>query len=576
MKKALKKSLYDAHYKLSLEWHDTKNGDLRPNDVAPSSNRRVWWKCEKGHEWETSICNRIRIKGGNCPYCTNKRVCGDNCLATLRPEIAKEWHPTKNGLLTPYDVVMGSSKKVWWKCEKGHEWETKVCNRTRKKGAGCHYCCGQKVLFENSIVITHPELLRDWHALKNANIKPSNISYGSDKKVWWKCEKGHEWEARVSGRTMKNSGCPYCSGRNATGENCLAAVYPEIAKEWHPTKNKLLTPYDVTPKSGSKVWWRCEEGHEWRATIHQRGEGTNCPRCKVRTSFPEQAIFHFIQKRLNNTISQHVTDEGVEFDIFNSELSFAVEYDGYHWHKPRYKQDIEKSDYARKKGIFLVRVREKGLKEVSPNFTMNIFTEVFVQNDSGFSELNRVISQILKVISEKNNLSPKKMSIDTERQKYKIIEGSKKIKLVNSIAFQYPHLAKEWHPTKNKKSKPEHFQKGAHVKVWWQCHKGHEWESFIYSRTVGVGCPYCANRRVCIDNCLATLRPEIAKEWHPTKNGSLTPYDVVIGTYKEVWWRCEKGHEWETKVCNRTSKTGTGCPCCYRRNRLVKVKKINK
>ncbi|WP_225985451.1 zinc-ribbon domain-containing protein [Priestia endophytica] len=68
----------------------------------------------------------------------------------------------------------------------------------------------------------------------------------------------------------------------------------------------------------------------------------------------------------------------------------------------------------------------------------------------------------------------------------------------------------------------------------------------------------------------------MAKEWHPTKNGSLTPYDVVIGTYKEVWWRCEKGHAWETKVCNRTSKKGTGCPCCSRRNRLGKVQKFKK
>ncbi|WP_255261530.1 zinc-ribbon domain-containing protein [Bacillus pseudomycoides] len=540
---------------LAKEWHLIKNGELTPYDVMRSSNKKAWWKCEKGHEWEASPWNRH--KGRGCPYCSNKKVCIDNCLATLNPEIAKEWHPTKNGKLTPYDVVAGSYTKVWWMCNEGHEWETQVRNRTQ--GNGCPYCCGQKTLFEKSIVVTHPELLKEWHLSKNIAVDFSTISFGSERKVWWKCKKGHEWETSVYSRTRKNTGCPYCSGRNATIDNCLAYIYPEIAKEWHPTKNGTLTPYDVTPKSGKRVWWVCEKGHEWQTTVHQRGEGTNCPFCKPRTSFPEQAIFYFIKKRFKNTLSQHITEDRVEFDIFNSGLSFVIEYDGYYWHRKRYEQDVKKSNYVAQKGFLLIRVREEGLQEINNNSTVNIF----IRNRPSFNELNRVISKIFKLILQHNNFCYEKMNIDTEKKKYEIIKLFKKKEVESSIAFLYPHLVREWHPTKNNELKPEHFKKGSQLKVWWKCEKGHEWESAIHSRSSGVGCPYCTNRKACIDNCLATLNPEIAKEWHPTKNGTLTPYDIVVGSYEKVWWKCMKGHEWETKVCYRTQ--GSGCPYCTNR-----------
>ena len=61
------------------------------------------------------------------------------------PELVKEWHPTKNGDLTPEDFTYGSGKKVWWLCPKGHEWETKINKRTRKdKPTGCPNCSGKK------------------------------------------------------------------------------------------------------------------------------------------------------------------------------------------------------------------------------------------------------------------------------------------------------------------------------------------------------------------------------------------------------------------------------------------------
>ncbi len=90
---------------LVKEWHGEKNKELTPYDVTYGSNKKVWWKCDKGHEWEAPIKSRYR--GGKCPYCIGRKVCNDNCLANVNPELSKEWNIEKNGELTPYDVTCG-------------------------------------------------------------------------------------------------------------------------------------------------------------------------------------------------------------------------------------------------------------------------------------------------------------------------------------------------------------------------------------------------------------------------------------------------------------------------------------
>lgn len=64
-------------------------------------------------------------------------------LQVTNPKLSSEWHLSKNGRLTPGDVVAGSGKKVWWKCPKGedHEWQAEIERRNR--GAGCPYCLGR-------------------------------------------------------------------------------------------------------------------------------------------------------------------------------------------------------------------------------------------------------------------------------------------------------------------------------------------------------------------------------------------------------------------------------------------------
>lgn len=104
------------------------------------------------------------------------------------------------------------------------------------------------------------------------------FSQGSVKKVWWVCSEGHEWVATIGSRTQ-GAGCPVCAGKIPTPETNFAFVYPELAKEWHSTKNGEFRPSDFTPRSGIKVWWICEKGHEWEQTIHNRTRGSGCPYC---------------------------------------------------------------------------------------------------------------------------------------------------------------------------------------------------------------------------------------------------------------------------------------------------------
>ena len=391
---------------LAEEWNYEKNSGLTPRDVLPNSNKKVWWKCSKGHEWQTTINNR---NGGNgCPVCTSERHTSfpeyaliyylrkysleaihlykargyeldiyipskriaieydgylwhknktkqdltknyrcvkegiklyrireglpplndssvdyivqkyqtdlseilQKCLSEIigtdidvdikrdaiaienlrehvekeasfllsSPEAAKEWNYEKNGKLKPESFTANSNKKVWWKCSKGHEWQAIIANRN--KGIGCPYCSGRYVIKgETDLQTINPTLAKEWNYEKNNGLRPDAFTVSSGQKVWWRCSKGHEWQAAIAHRN-NGRGCPYCSGRYVIkGENDLQTVNPILAKEWNYEKNNGLTPVDVMPNSGKKVWWKCSNGHEWQATIDHRNKGTGCPQC---------------------------------------------------------------------------------------------------------------------------------------------------------------------------------------------------------------------------------------------------------------------------------------------------------
>ena len=300
-----KNSLANLNPPFLKEWNYEKNGKLKPEFFTAFSGKKVWWKCSKGHEWEAAINNR-RI-GHNCPYCSNQKVLpGYNDLATVHPELAQEWNYEKNFPLTPQDYITGSNKLVWWKCAKGHEWKASIANRIKGaslrgiiKGTQCPYCSNQKVQAGfNDLATTHPDLAKEWDYDKNGSARPDQIIAGSNKKVWWKCSKGHEWKTSVACR-RKGTGCPYCLNHKIIpGENDFASQHPEFLKEWDYKKNSPLLPTQIGSGSEKKVWWICSKcGREWQAMVCNRVKCHNlyCRCCNIRESKrnKSQLLFDF-------------------------------------------------------------------------------------------------------------------------------------------------------------------------------------------------------------------------------------------------------------------------------------------
>ena len=231
-----------------------------------------------------------------------KKVTIDNCLAAKFPKVAVEWHPTKNGKITPKDVLGGSDYKYWFLCKNGHEWESSLNNRIRSNG--CPHCANRKVCDNNCLATKFPEVADEWHPTKNGKLTPRDVIAGSRYKHWFLCKNGHEWEAALASRTCSKRKCPYCTNRKVCDSNCLQNVSPEIAMEWHPTKNGNLTPRDVIASSNKKYWFQCKKGHEWKSILSKRIRN-GCPYCGnkklsfdncLQNAFPEIAMeWHFVK-----------------------------------------------------------------------------------------------------------------------------------------------------------------------------------------------------------------------------------------------------------------------------------------
>ena len=268
------------HMQLQKEWAADKNTVL-PGALTPRSRTKVWWRCERGHEWQVSPDSRISMKR-ECPYCANQKVMpGENDMAAAAPHVARLWHPTRNGPLKPTDITPGSSRRVWWQCERGHAWQAPAYSVTG--GSACPYCSGRNAIpGETDLATTHPEILKFWS--KRNTITPDSVTAGSHRKVWFRCEKGHEWETRVDTYVFMESGCPYCAGKRAMpGETDLATLRPDLMEQWDFEKN-TLKPSEVTVASHDKVWWKCGLGHSWSAIVFSRTRenGAGCPYCTGR------------------------------------------------------------------------------------------------------------------------------------------------------------------------------------------------------------------------------------------------------------------------------------------------------
>lgn len=407
MKNTVSKKWMDRYPQLLTEWDFDKNKD---NPQSFKIVAKVWWKCKNGHGWKAKISNRVYLNR-RCPYCNSNKPSDINNLELRFPEVAKKWNYKKNKFL-PSDILPRSTKKVWWICDKAHEWEASPHQMTNiKTKSGCPYCKGLKSSDTNNIMGIK-KLIEEWNYGKN-KIKPEDMTMGKGTKVWWKCKRGHEWQARIAER-VRGTGCPFCKRQHSLLEiriycelkkvvnnviwcdrqngiekdiflpdykivietdgsywhrnrfnkdlrknsrlealgiktirireeplnlvskhdiickcgdlhiitlmkifkalfdltkdflfadycnngkilnekfyqetvsnslNCkksILDVRPNIAKEWNYDKNGFMTPENMSYGSGRYAWFKCSFGHEWRTQIKNRSIGFDCPYC---------------------------------------------------------------------------------------------------------------------------------------------------------------------------------------------------------------------------------------------------------------------------------------------------------
>jgi len=302
----MKQSLYDfclesgnAH--LLVEWDTVENLPHTPQTISFGSSKPMGWVCPQGHRWQAVV--KSRTAGTGCPVCANRQLRpGVNDLAAQFPWLAAQWDREKNGSLTPDQVFPGTRRKVWWRCEGGHSWRTSVASRATMD-TGCPVCAGKQVVSgENDLASLRPDLAAEWHPTKNLPLTPRDTTAHSNQTVWWQCSQGHTWRAPVGRRTQTSTGCPVCTGRQVlAGFNDLATVDPDVAAQWDRDLNGNLTPDMVTGGSRKRVWWRCEEGHVWRAVIYSRTgpQRAGCPLCAGRFKQKYRNVLEFAPETEN-------------------------------------------------------------------------------------------------------------------------------------------------------------------------------------------------------------------------------------------------------------------------------------
>lgn len=375
----LERSLAHLSPRVAAEFHPTRNGDLSAEALTNSSNKKVWWRCAQGHEWEAAVNNRTKPnKPTGCPYCSGRfPIPGVNDLASQRPDIAEQWHPTKNGAITPEQSTAVSGIKRWWVCEQGHQWQATVASRT-SGNTGCPSCSGRKpVPGVNDLATTHPDVAAQWHPTKNGKVTPQEVSAGSDFEAWWTCDRhaGAEWQNKVHSQVISKHGCPQCAiesrvalRRVPKAGRSLAEVRPDLAPQWNPELNGGRQAHEVAAQANGKFWWTCQSGHTYQQYISGRTtRDYGCPQCNAgrATSKPEGEIQQVLESLgldvVRNAKGLMTSHPQREIDVYVPSKKFAVEYHGLFWHSegriPR-KYHAEKTQLCAAEGIRLFQVWE--------------------------------------------------------------------------------------------------------------------------------------------------------------------------------------------------------------------------
>ena len=559
---------------LMAEWDWEKNKVLgfEPNEVTFGSIKKIWWICDKGHEWQATPNNRS--KGQGCPICAGRKVfAGFNDLASKAPDVAKEWHPTKNGDLLPTQITYGSDKRFWWQCKIcGNEWQTSVANRVA--GKGCPICSKRKqgiskvenlIKKQGSFAEHYPQLLEEWDYEKN-DVEPHTLTKNSTKKIWWKCKVcNFSWQATIYHRTLRNQGCPACNNSVVTETNNLVTSHPEILKKWNYSKNLDINPENVTAGSNKKVWWVCDKGHEWRATVSAITNGNTCPICcgqQVLVGYNDLAT-------VNPTLAKewHPTKNG---DLLPTQFTAGSSRMKIWWlcsHGHEYQAKI--ANRSQGTGCPLCdKERKTSFPEQAIFYYLGLLTHAENRHlYDGKTEIDIFLPEY-NIGIEYDGYFYHQDSEEKEKKKDALLR-SKGIRIirVKEVKELQGHT-----DTDNivycKHDAGYAFLKSVIERIIWRVGIAADKE-FVDGIDIDSTTPLILSAYIQYEkeNSLAAKSPDIAADWHPTKNGYVTPEKISFASGRKVWWLGKCGHEWQMSVDNRNH--GMGCPICANKHVLA-------
>ena len=560
MAKITKSNIINYPY-LVDEWDYEKN-KINPTEVNKGiGTTKYWWKCDKGHSYQATIPNRI-IRGHGCPYCSNQKILvGFNDLGTIHPVIYDIWDYEKNGNLTPSDFTgKHSTKKIYLKCEKGHSYVTRISQYNR--GQRCPICSNKKVAIGyNDLKTTHPDLALEWDYEKNGDLNPSQVTRGSEKKVWWKCKYGHSWKTSIYLRANGHN-CPEClkEYQSSLTEKAftfyLSKYFDDIEENAHPIElgKRELDIYIPSIKLAVEY-----DGYNWHKNISRdlakdrlcklngitliRIREDGCPKYETPSYIIEAPRNHGNIILIKDTINNLLNLINTLFNLSIPNINFldediaAINSSFYTYNKNnsisiKCPSLLEEWDYEKNKDL------------TPEHVSHGSNTKVWWKCNNNHSWMAPVYSRV------KGNGCP----YCTGKL---ILEG------FNDFKSQFPNLIKEWDYEKNGDLNPSKIYKNSNLKVWWKCEFNHSWKTQISTRTkLNTGCPVC--KGLIADkgnNDLATLYPELLKEWDYEKNGDIQPSNFLPGSEKVVWWKCPKNHSYDSMICLRV-KMKKGCPIC--------------
>ena len=476
-----------------------------------------------------------------------------------------DWEKNTSIGLKPEQITTGSRTRVYWKCHVcGGKWDTVM-----KERRGCPYCSGFKALPGfNDLATTHPEIAAQWSYEDNQGLTPKDVTVGSQKKVYWRCKKGHVWDALIRSR-VKGQGCPYCGNRRVlTGYNDLATVDPKVAAEWVYELNGDLKPETVLAGTKTPAWWRCSKcGYEWRTSVAKRHRGNGCPDCA-----------HYVVHQKVSDLETRFPQIAEEWDYEKNDKkpSEVAPYSDYRasWICPKghtYKATV--SD--RVKGTncpVCSRERRVSFPEKALYYYISREFDGVVDNFRaswlGLYELDIFIpDQKIGIEYDGAYGHSGKYGVERDQRKNKVC-ADHGVTLVRIREAKCPATESTSVDYIMKPDETLESAISAAIDILYRL-MGSEGKK--PKTTINIaedsGAIYSLIDYSEKENSLLNKSPEIAKLWHPTKNGHLTPESVSWMSSKVVWWLGSCGHEWRSSVSNE--RRGGNCPYCIGKRVLI-------